>query len=115
FKAELRCDLAEQRLRLLVARAGLLSLRRDALGVHPDRLAVAPPVERKGPARQGFARVPFALPVVQEPARREAVAQAPDKPVGERALRRADGVRVPLARLEIVDRDEGRLAAHREP
>ena len=114
FKAEFRCDLAEQRLRLFAVRAAPLSLRRDELGVQPDRLAVAPPVERKGPARQGFARIPFALPVMQESARRETIAQAADEPVGERALRRADGVRVPFVRLEIVDRDEGRLAAHGE-
>ena len=69
LKAECRRDLAEQRLRLLVACAALLSLRRDELGVQPDRLAVAPPVKRKGPARQGFARIPFALPVMQESAR----------------------------------------------
>ena len=50
--------------------------------------------------------------MVQKPSRREAVAQAPDEPVGERPLGRADGVGIPFARFEIVDRDEGRLAAH---
>ena len=110
--AELGGDRAEQRLGFCAVRAGLFILRGDALRVPPDRLSVAPPVERKRPARQRLARVPFALPIVQEAAGGEAVAQAPDQLVGERALGRADRVRVPLARFEIVDRDEGRLAAH---
>ncbi len=52
---------------------------------------------------------------MQEPAGREAVAQAPDELVGERPLGRADRSGVPLFRLEIVDRDKGRFAAHGEP
>ena len=51
---------------------------------------------------------------MQEPAGREAVAQTADQPVGELSLGRADGVGVPLRRFVIVDRDEGRLAAHGE-
>ena len=43
----------------------------DQVGVFPHRQAVAVPVEREGPARQRLARVPFALAVVQEAARRE--------------------------------------------
>ena len=97
-----------------LGRAGLGVLRppRRQVGVVPDRLAVAPPVEREGPARQRLARIPLALAVVQEAARREAVAQAADQLVGQPALGRADRVGVPLVGLEIVDRDEGRLAAH---
>ena len=113
--AKLGGDRAKQSLGVFIGRAGLLSLRSDALRVQPDRLQVAPPVEREGPARQRLARVPFALPVVQEAAGSETVAQAPDEPVGERALGRADRVRVPLARFEIVDRNEGGLAAHGQP
>ena len=113
--AKLGGDRAKQSLGVFIGRAGLLSLRSDALRVQPDRLQVAPPVEREGPARERLARVPFALPIVQESAGSETVAQAADQPVGERALGRADRVRVPLARLEIVDRDEGWLAAHGQP
>ena len=51
---------------------------------------------------------------MQEPARREAVAQAPDQRVGQRPLGRTDRPGVPFLRLEIVDRHEGRLAAHGE-
>ena len=115
LNSELGGDRAKQRLSGLLACASLLPLRGDALGVLPDRLQVAPPVERKRPARQGLARIPFALPVMQEAAGREAVAQAPDQPVGERPLGRTDRVRVPLARFEVVDRNEGRLAAHGQP
>ena len=49
---------------------------------------------------------------MQQPARREALAQPADQLVGERALGRADGGDVPFRRFEIVDGDEGRLAAH---
>ncbi len=86
--------------------------RRDQVGVRPDRLAVPAPVQTEGPARQALARIPLALAVMQQAARAEAVAQAPDQLVGEVALGRPDRPGVPLLRLEIVDRHEGRLAAH---
>ncbi len=102
-----------RRLRVL-----LRALRRvddgDQRGVVPDRLAVAAPVQRERPARQRFARVPLALAVMQHAARREAIAQPADQLVGEDALGLADRVDPPFQRLEIVDRDEGRLAAHRQ-
>ena len=88
---------------------------RDQLDVVPDRLAVAPPVECEGPARQAFARIPFALAVMQQAARRVTVAQLADQLVGKLALGRPERVGVPLRRLVIVDRHEGRLAAHGEP
>ena len=49
---------------------------------------------------------------MQQAAGREALAQAADQLVGEAALGRPDGGDVPFRRLEVVDRDEGRLAAH---
>ena len=52
---------------------------------------------------------------MQKPAGRETVPEAPDELVGERPLGRADSFGVPLFGLEIVNRDEGRLAAHGEP
>jgi hypothetical protein len=60
-----------------LARAG--GLGRDQAGVAPDRLAVAPPVQAEGPARQAFARIPFALAVMQQAARAEADLQPPDQ------------------------------------
>ncbi len=102
----------QERFRLLGLGAGVVAFRRDPFRLGPDRLAVAAPVERKGPARQGFAGIPLALPVVQEPAGRKAIAQAPDQPVGERPLGRADRGRVPFLQLEVVDRNEGGFAAH---
>ncbi len=89
-------------------RAGLLG---DEVGVAPDRFAVPAPVEREGPARQALAGIPLALAVVKESAGREARAQATDEAVGEPALARAQGLGVPFGRLEVVDRNEGRLAA----
>ena len=49
---------------------------------------------------------------MKETSCREAVAQAPDQDIGEAALLRPDGCSIPLGRLEIVNRNEGRLAAH---
>ena len=108
----------------LAARPGRLALasccggigsRRDQRRILPDRLAVLAPVEREGPARQALARIPLALAVMQEAARGEGLAQAPDQRVGERPLGRADGPRVPLLALIVVDRHEGRLSAERQP
>ncbi len=87
----------------------------DQVGVAPDRLAVVPPVEREGPAWQAFARVPFALAVMEQAAGREAIAQLANEVVGEAALGRSDGLGVPFGGLEIVDRHEGRLAAGGQP
>ena len=49
---------------------------------------------------------------MQEAAGRECVAQTADEVVGAVALGGADGVGVPFGGFEIVDGDEGRLAAH---
>ena len=51
---------------------------------------------------------------MQEAAGREPFPQAADQPIGELALARTDRVGVPFARFEVVDRDEGRLSAHRQ-
>ena len=88
---------------------------RDERGISPDRLAILAPVKRKGPARQALARIPLALPVMQEAAGGEGVAQAADEIVRAIALGGADRLGVPLGRLEIVDRNKGGLAAHGEP
>ena len=85
---------------------------RDQIGILPDRHAVLAPVESERPARQAFAGIPFALPVMQQPARREARAHSPDEIVGKAALGRADRGDIPFRRFQIVDGDEGRLAAH---
>jgi len=87
-------------------------LGRNERGVVPNRLAVAPPIERERPARQRLARIPFALAVVQKATRRKAPAQPADQFVGKDALGRAERGDVPFRRLIVVDGDEGRLAAH---
>ncbi len=84
----------------------------DQAGIAPDRLSVTPPIERECPAWQRLARIPFALAVMQHAARCEALAQAPDQHVGALALGRADCGGVPFLAGLVVDRDEGRLAAH---
>ena len=62
----------------------------------------------------GLARVPLALAALDQPARGEALGQRAGQPVGQDALLRAVGGHRPLRRDHVVDRDEGRLAAHRQ-
>ena len=52
---------------------------------------------------------------MQKPTGREFGLQAADQGVGKDALGRADRIGIPLPRLEIVDRNEGRLAPHGQP
>ncbi|KDB52787.1 hypothetical protein X805_16520 [Sphaerotilus natans subsp. natans DSM 6575] len=82
--------------------------------VVPARLAVGAPVGRQRPARQLLARVPLALAEVQEAALAVLVAQALYQLGGVEPLRGAERVGVPLGAIAVVDRDEGRLAAHRQ-
>ncbi len=85
---------------------------RQQVGVMPDRLPVLAPIQRKGPARQGLARIPLALTIVQQPAGRKLVLKAAHQLVCQSALGWADGIRIPFGTFEIVDRDESWLAAH---
>ena len=50
--------------------------------------------------------------MLQKAARREPFTQAADQGVGEAPLGGPDGIGVPFGGFEVVDRDEGRLAAH---
>ena len=86
-------------------------IRRDQRGVLPDRLAVLAPDQRERPARQRLARIPFALPVMQQPARRKAVAQATDQLIGERTLGRAESP--PCSTPPIDNRRSTRRSARR--
>ena len=87
---------------------------RDQPLVAPERDAVLAPVDGIGPARQAFARIPFALAVVEQAARREVGAQRADQPVGIARLGRADGIAIPFARFPAPLRDEGRFSADGE-
>ena len=84
--------------------------------VVPGRLAVRAPVAAERPARQLFARIPLALAEVHEARRRRSAAfsrhssSAATQPLG-----RSERRRVPLGGVRVVDRDERRLAAHRQP
>src|SRR5215472_16729781 len=92
--------------------AGGVSLAREQRTVQPQGNAIGTPVTGESPARQRLTRVPFALPVVQQAAGGEAVAQAVEQALGEEALLRPEGGGVPLVAIHVVDGDEGRLAAH---
>src|SRR5262249_56388851 len=95
--------------RLIAERPMGDGLGRNERIVVPNRLAVAPPIERKRPARQRFARIPSALAVVQNAARRKASAQPADQFVGADALGRAEGCGVPFRRLISIHPDDRRL------
>ena len=81
----------------------------------PQRFAVVTPHDAELPAGERFARVPLALPVLDQPAgARTGLAQAQREVERERSLRLTVGGRVPLGSLHVVDRHERRFAAHRE-
>ncbi len=113
--AKLRRHCFGEAFRIIRRRRASVALARDQIGVPPHRLAVAPPGEREGPARRRLARIPFAEPVMQQPLRREFSAQPACQFIGQHALALAERRDGPFGRLIIVDRHEGRLAAHREP
>ena len=94
---------------------GRLALGGRQRRVAPQGHAVAAPVERERPARQGLAGIPLALAVLQHAARREAGLQPADQVVGQAALGRPHRRRVPLGLVAVVDRDEGGLAADGQP
>src|SRR5262245_60513207 len=80
--------------------------------LRPQRDAVLPPPAAVCPARQRFAGVPFALPEVQQTARREAITQAAQERIGAQSLRWAKRRGVPFGGVAIVDADERRFAPH---
>ena len=86
----------------------------DEVRIAPQRLLVAPPVERERPPRQRLAGIPLALAEVQQAAGREALLQAAHKIFGVGALGRTDGAGLPLVAVHVVDGHERRLAAHAE-
>ena len=81
--------------------------------VAPQRQAVAAPVERERPARQLLARVPFALPVMDQAARCEPRLQPLDQVVGPAALESGPPPRCSTPRLR--GRRSRRRSARRRP
>ena len=65
-------------------------------------------------SRKAFAGIPLPLSVMQQTAGRKFLFQPPDKLAGQAALFRADSGEVPFLAVHIINRDERRLAAHRE-
>src|SRR5262245_20086327 len=108
--AEASRNALRKALRLLCGRDEVAPFGRDQGLVVPDREPVFAPIQREGPARQGLARIPFALAEMEKPVWRETVAQPADKVVGADALCRSQRLGVPFSRLVVVDRNECRLA-----
>ncbi len=84
----------------------------DQCRVLPDRHAVFPPVATKDPARQRFARIPFALTVVQKSSTGKSVAQFLDQDFRQPPFVRSDGSGIPFFAFHVVDGNEGRFATH---
>ena len=105
---------AEQFLRFLGAVAVILRFIGDERIVLPDRHAVLAPVGRERPARERFARIPFALAVVQQRAGRELFPQPLDEFAGKNALLVGHGGEIPFRAVRIVNRNKRRFAAHGE-
>ena len=83
--------------------------------VVPQRFAVAAPVQSDLPARQRFSRIPLALSVLHQTARRPFLLQQRGQYGGPVALVRPIGIGGPLRIHLVVDRDERRFAAHGQP
>src|SRR4051812_22916972 len=81
----------------------------------PDRLAVAAPEAVERPARQLLAGIPLALAEVRQALRRVLLLEPVVDLDGQAALVRPEGGGVPLLPIRMIDRHEGRLAAHGQP
>ena len=95
--------------------AGGLGLVGGERRIAPDRLAVLAPVAAQRPARQLLAGVPFALAEMQQWRLGEAVGQTAEQHARQPSLLRPQRQRVPFRSVHVVDRHEGRLAAHGQP
>ena len=95
-----------------IAVALALALVGEEAGILPAGLAIGPPAQGQGPARQLFAGVPLALAEVEETALAIAAPEAVDQLSGQDVLGGTQGVRIPLGAIAVVHRDEGGLAAH---
>ena len=82
--------------------------------IAPDGLAILTPVAVQRPARQLLARVPLALAKVREPLRGVFVLELAVQLGRACALGRPQRGGVPFLAIGVIDRDEGRLAAHRQ-
>ena len=84
-------------------------------GVRPARSARRrAPIEPEGPARQALARIPFALDRNAAGRRARSASRSRRISMSAYGASSARRRRVPFRPLEIVDRDEGRFAAHGE-
>ena len=81
----------------------------------PERPAVAPPHEVERPARQRLAGVPLSLAFQEQAAGSQPVEQPAGEHAGPPPLVGTEGRRVPFRRVAVVERHEGRLAAHGQP
>ena len=86
----------------------------DQFGPLPDRLLVLPPVTRQSPTRQLFARVPLALPIVQQWRGGKLLGHSQKQGTRQFPLGLSQSGRVPFFAIAIIGRDEGRLAPHRK-
>ncbi len=110
-QAEPRRKVASEGERLFGAVTVVAGVVGEQCGIAPQRFAVAAPVAAERPARQGLARVPFALAVVQQRRVREGLGETLEQIVGTLAFVLAERESVPLRAVHVVDRDESGFAA----
>ncbi len=104
-------DPAGQRLGVVGRGVALLPRVGQQLTVGPEGLTVGPPQHTDLPSGQRLARVPLALSVMQDAARREAVEQPAGERLGPYPLVLSVSSGGPLRAFHVVDRHEGRLAS----
>ena len=89
----------------------IVNFRRQYRQIADDRLAVASPEPVERPARQLLARIPFALPVVQQTLIALTGAQPLQQFGRQPALVGAQRLGIPLGAVAVVDRHESGLTA----
>ncbi len=107
---ELRCEPLRGREVGAALRAGV----GQQANIAPERLPVGTPPDADGPAGQRLARIPLALPEMQEASVAEAAGEPSQQSLRQLALlRRKRGV-IPLGAFHVVDGHERRLPALRQ-
>ena len=111
-QSELARERLDEALAVFVGGPAGLALVGKQTVVVPARLAIGAPIARQGPARQLFARVPLALAEMQEAVAGIARTQTLHEFGRKAALGGPQRIGIPFGAVAVVDRDEGRFAAH---
>ena len=106
---------ADKRLRFRSSKAIVPIIVGDQVRLAPNRLPVLAPIAAQCPPRQRLAGIPLALAEMQQRPPGKPSSQAAEQSARQFPLARAQRGHIPLGTVHVVDRHEGRLAAHGQP